>query len=137
MSFGESLARYSTMKPRFIFALFAALFCALFVAACATAPAPPPKINFAKQVQPFFEYYCYNCHGNGRSSGGVRLDVRANGIKHVIPGDPVKSDIYRAITRGMGASDHMPPANQDQPSDDEIVMIRQWIVEGANWPDGS
>jgi uncharacterized membrane protein len=108
----------------------------------AAKPAPAPaaivaKVDFNQQVKPFFQAYCYFCHGNGQQRGGVRLDVRANTMTHVIPGDPVKSDVYRAITRSMGASDHMPPVDQDQPTDAEIAMIKQWIIEGANWPDGS
>jgi uncharacterized membrane protein len=137
------------MNPRFTFAFATAIIGCLLASACASSPNPasgpatPPaptaatKIDFAKQVQPFFQNYCYQCHANGRNSGGVRLDVRDNALRHVTPGDPAKSDVYRAITRSPGASDHMPPASQDQPDDDDIAMIKQWILEGASWPDGN
>jgi hypothetical protein len=29
----------------------------------------------------------------------------------------------------------MPPITQDQPADSDIATIKQWITEGANWPD--
>ncbi len=101
----------------------------------ATSAATIAKIDFDQQVKPIFDYYCYQCHGNGKQRGGVRLDVKASVFMHVTPGDPDRSDVYRAITRSPNASDHMPPVSEDQPSDDEIATIKQWIVEGANWPD--
>jgi len=95
------------------------------------------KVDFAQQVKPFLEYYCYRCHGGGQGRGGVQLDIRSSAFQHIKPGDPAHSDVYRAITRSMGASDHMPPVSVDQPDDSEIAMIKQWIAEGAAWPDGS
>jgi mono/diheme cytochrome c family protein len=95
------------------------------------------KVDFSQQVKPFFEAYCYQCHGLGQGRGGVRLDDRANALMHVTSGDPDRSDVYRAITRSWGASDHMPPVTEDQPDDSEIAMIKQWIIEGATWPDAS
>ena len=106
--------------------------------ACASVPGSAPiaaKVDYVKQVQPFFAQYCYQCHGNGRSSGGVRLDVKASTMKHIKAGDPDNSDVYRAVTRSTGASDHMPPITQDQPGDSDLAMLKQWITEGAVWPD--
>jgi len=143
------------MKAPFSALFFAAGLTALICGGCAStpvaapvtppvaampAPAPTPiaaKIDFDKQVKPFFEEYCYQCHGRGRQSGGVRLDVKATALKHITAGDPTHSDVYRAITRSLNASDHMPPVSQEQPEDDDIAMIKQWIIEGAAWPDGS
>ncbi len=105
--------------------------------AATPAAAVATTVDFQKQIQPIFAEYCYKCHGLGKQSGGVRLDVRANLIKNVTPGDPSKSNIYRAITRSMGASDHMPPVSQDQPEDEDIALIKQWILQGAAVPEGT
>jgi uncharacterized membrane protein len=94
------------------------------------------KVDFNQQVRPFFAEYCYQCHGNGQQRGGVHLDVKASTLMHITPGNPDRSDVYRAMTRSMGASDHMPPVSQEQPEDNDIAMIKQWITEGATWPDG-
>ena len=100
-------------------------------------PAPAAKVDYATQVKPIFEKYCYQCHSNGRSKAGVRLDDKANSMMHITAGDPMHSDVYRSITRSIGTSDHMPPVPKDQPSAADIAIIKLWIEQGANWPDAS
>jgi mono/diheme cytochrome c family protein len=94
-------------------------------------------VDFATQVQPIFQTYCYQCHANGRKRGGFIIDQKSPALLHVTPGAPDQRDIYRAITRSMGASDHMPPVSQDQPDDQDIATIKLWIEQGANWGAGS
>jgi uncharacterized membrane protein len=104
-------------------------------ATAAPPPAPPVvvTVDFATQVKPILENYCYQCHGNGRTRAGVRLDVKADAMRHITPGDPMHSDVYRAITRSMGASDHMPPISQEQPKAADVATIKLWIEQGARW----
>jgi hypothetical protein len=64
--------------------------------------------------------------------GGVRLDVATSALVHITPGDPWHSDVSRSIIRSMNESDHMPPFSEKQPSSGEIVIIWQWIAQGAN-----
>jgi mono/diheme cytochrome c family protein len=121
-----------------VFFLSAMLFRPLFGSAQDTAPAAPPavtKVDYATQVKPIFENYCYQCHGNGRSKAGVRLDVKTSAMMHITAGDPMHSDVFRSMTRSMGASDRMPPVSQKQPGDADIATIKLWIQQGANWPD--
>jgi mono/diheme cytochrome c family protein len=102
------------------------------------APATPPaaaKVDYATQVKPILENYCYQCHGNGKSKAGVRLDVKTNAMMHITTGDPFHSDVYRSMTRSMGASDRMPPVSQKQPGDADVATIKLWIQQGAVWPD--
>ncbi|WP_164976224.1 DUF1592 domain-containing protein [Oleiharenicola lentus] len=40
----------------------------------ATAPAQAAMETFKKDIQPMLETYCYSCHGEGESEGGVTLD---------------------------------------------------------------
>jgi cytochrome c5 len=131
--------------------LFIAGASAFVFGACATGqnpanaptstPVPAPtavaaKVDFATQVKPIFQNYCYQCHGNGQSRAGFHIDQKAQVMKQIIPGDPNRSYLYNAMTKSMGASDHMPPITQDQPGDDDIATIKLWIEQGANWPDG-
>jgi mono/diheme cytochrome c family protein len=98
-------------------------------------PANVVMVDYATQVRPIFEKYCYQCHGNGRDRAGVRLDVQSSAMMHIAPGDPMHSDVYRSMTRSINASDRMPPVPHDQPNDRDIDTIKQWIVQGPNWPD--
>ncbi len=138
--------------------------CALAFSACATQPAAAPSaaaapapvaaapapmatpapvaaptpvvavIDFDTKVQPFFATYCFRCHGPNRQSSRTRFDTKAGILARVTPGDTANSALfYRISTDG---DDHMPPANiQDQPTADDIAMIKQWITEGAKISD--
>ena len=126
------------MKTPFVLFLSAILLAQHSGSAQDSAPATSPaKVDYATQVKPFFEDYCYKCHGLGQGRGGVRLDVKANAMMHITAGDPMHSDVYRSITRSIGTSDHMPPVPKDQPSAADIAIIKLWIEQGANWPDAS
>ena len=115
-------------------------------AAPAPTPAPAPtvtpvatpavlvaKVDYEKQVKPIFAEYCYKCHGLGKHSEGLSLDVQASAMRRINPGNPARSGVYRAMTSGVGSEDHMPPASEEQPSAADIATIGQWITEGANW----
>ena len=128
--------------PQLVLLLSAILLPTLSGFAQDPAPAAPPvappataKVDYATQVKPIFENYCYQCHGNGKSKAGVRLDVKTSAMMHITAGDPMHSDVFRSMTRSMGASDRMPPVSQKQPGDADIATIKLWIQQGANWPD--
>jgi mono/diheme cytochrome c family protein len=122
--------------PRLKLFFYTILFAPLSGFAQDPAPVTPPaKVDYSTQVKPIFEKYCYQCHGDGRSKAGVSLDVKAKAMMHITAGDPMHSDVYRSITRSVGASDHMPPVSKDQPKDEDIAIIKLWIEQGANWPD--
>jgi uncharacterized membrane protein len=89
----------------------------------------PAPVDFDKQVQPFFANYCLQCHGPNRQSGRTRFDTKAGILARVTPGDSAGSILYRYISATSGT--HMPPVGQDQPTADEVAMIKQWITEGA------
>lgn len=98
-----------------------------------TAVAAGGPVDFDMQVKPFLSNYCFQCHGPDRHSGRTRYDTKVGILQRVTPGDPASSVLYARISspdRG-----HMPPEGQDQPSADEIAMIKQWITEGAKISD--
>jgi len=114
------------------------------------APAPAPAvapvpdatstpvvaaIDFDQKVQPFFATYCLNCHGSTRQRGKTRFDTKAGILARVTPGDADKSTLLARLN--ASGDDHMPPENvPDQPTADEIAMIKQWIAQGAKISDG-
>src|SRR5471030_2495466 len=101
------------LRPTLLF--FVTGLSVLIFNACATPPPPVAKVDYTKQVLPIFQAYCYQCHGNGKSRAGFHLDVKANVMKQIVPGDPAHSYLYKALIKSVGASDHMPPTEQDQP----------------------
>ncbi len=100
----------------------------------------PPKVDFARDVQPIFRQHCVECHGPSQQMRGLRLDRRrdampnrvgANGSR-IVPGNSSASPVYRRLT-GEGGVAQMPP--QSPLSAEQISLIKTWIDQGADWPD--
>ena len=59
---------------------FLFLLCAWFAPAADPVPAATPKASidfFEKSVRPLLVTHCFECHGQGKQKGGLRLDSRA------------------------------------------------------------
>jgi hypothetical protein len=97
------------------------------------------KVDYARDVKPILEKYCYDCHGPKQQLSGLRLDRRED-VKEggysgqiIIPGDGEGSRIVRMI----GGIDGMPmPIGEPKPTRAEVDVIRRWIDQGAPWPEG-
>lgn len=97
------------------------------------------KIDFAKDILPIFDQSCVKCHGPEKQKGKFRLDNKEALFKKdstaVIPNDAAKSDLYRRIILPKGHEDIMP--NEGEPlSKPQTDLVRDWINQGAVWPDG-
>ena len=99
-------------------------------------------ISFNRDIRPILSDKCYACHGPDENTreADLRLDIEANAfIPHgkygaaIIKGDPESSPLYwRIITEDK--DDIMPPLESHKElSGEEIVLIEQWIREGAEW----
>jgi mono/diheme cytochrome c family protein len=96
------------------------------------------KVDFAKDIQPIFQKSCLQCHGPEKSKGKLRLDSKAAAFKSdevLVAGQPEKSDLYRRITLPPGDDDIM-PAKGDLLTKVQTDLIREWIKQGAEWPEG-
>jgi len=96
-----------------------------------------PKVDFARDVQPIFKTYCIGCHGSSQQMNGLRLDRRRDAmhggtIAVIGPGNSAGSRLYlRLVGDQFGL--RMPPTGPLP--DDKIDVIKQWIDQGADWPD--
>ncbi len=100
------------------------------------AAATPAKVDFAKDIQPIFEKSCYSCHGEKMQMGGLRLDSRqiALGGKSIVRGNSSDSHLYQRVA-GLGDQPRMPMGGEALPAA-QIVLIKAWIDQGAEWPEG-
>ncbi len=111
----------------------------LFSGFLALLPAGAAPVDYASQIQPILQEYCYQCHGPKAAIHGLRLDRRAaafkggeSGVPAILPGKSAQSLVYRYIS-GLDKSLKMPPASPGLvPA--EIKLIQTWIDEGAIWP---
>ena len=100
------------------------------------AQAPSP-VDFQRDIQPLLREQCYGCHGPDQQMNGFRLDRRADamrgGTQSVIgPGNAEGSRLYhRLADNTVGA--RMPPTGPLSAA--EIALVKNWIDQGALWPD--
>jgi hypothetical protein len=105
----------------------------------AQAPAPGPAgaqtIDFARDIQPIFEQYCYECHGASKARGHLRLHspelIRKGGESGpaITPGKSHESLLIRRVL-GLDGDDRMPRDGDPLP-EALIARLRAWIDQGA------
>jgi mono/diheme cytochrome c family protein len=100
------------------------------------------KVDFVTQIKPILEARCINCHNSGALFGELNLENRELAYKNrakgpvIIPGEAGKSPFFTVLTLPEGDRKAMPPTgHRIAPSETEL--IRQWISQGAVWPDGA
>ncbi|MFC5455195.1 DUF1553 domain-containing protein [Prosthecobacter fluviatilis] len=97
-------------------------------------------VDFVREVRPIFEKHCYECHGSKKQKSDYRLDIKAialtGGEEHapnIIPGKSADSPLFHFVS-GADEKTSMPP--KEKLSSVEIDLLKRWIDEGAEWPDG-
>jgi len=97
------------------------------------------KIDFVKQVKPIFEVNCIACHKEGHAKGDLRMDDKAAffASSSIVPGDAQASKVYTTTVLPADHDDLMPPKKKGGPlASTKTDLIRDWIDQGAAWPDG-
>ncbi len=105
----------------------------------AAQDAPGTAAYYSEKVRPIFEQRCGTCHLNGNFSGGLSLATKADTLQGgdggvvVVPGDPAKSLLVKAIKRERRSM----PLGRNKLSDEEIATIEDWVKTGAVMPPDS
>jgi len=96
----------------------------------------PQPVDFSRDVFPILRRACFDCHGKDKQEGDLRLDQREAALGHgaIVPTKPEKSELLRRISLPAGSEDAM-PARGERLSKREVSTIREWIRQGAHWPD--
>lgn len=129
--------RHAKTNPAMKYSL---LICAA-VATTFSVRAADTKVDFVKDIQPILEKSCIQCHGPEKHKGDLRLDNKEAAMKGgkdavaIVAGDAAKSDLYRRISLPAGNDDVM-PSKGDLLTKAQQDLIRDWINQGAVWPDG-
>lgn len=91
-------------------------------------------VDFEKQIKPLFERHCLLCHGT-TGAGNVYLEDRAKTLTPpwIVKGRPERSLLYRSLLLPVSSAKMMPPGFPLPEAERELV--KQWILEGAVWPD--
>src|SRR5689334_20332552 len=98
----------------------------------------PPSFS---EVRAIFTAKCLACHGNDPKDLKGDYDLRSreaaikggeSGETAIVPGEPEKSPLYKAVT-WIDDALQMPPKENDRLSAEQVAVIRRWIAAGAKW----
>jgi len=116
----------------------------LLLAACSTAPstASHQEQYFLREVKPVLQQQCLRCHNGSLPPPALNLTSKAaafarspKGRTFIVPHEPDRSLLISAVQRSGIHLRKMPHADISL-TDDQIGMLREWIADGACWPEG-
>ncbi|MDX9974887.1 MAG: DUF1549 domain-containing protein, partial [FCB group bacterium] len=93
------------------------------------------RVSFNRDVRPIIQNNCFACHGPDPAArkAGLRLDVEAEAVEALSPGNRGKSEVYEHIS----ASDPekiMPPVSSGKKlTPEQIATLGKWIDQGAKY----
>lgn len=129
--------------------LASAAWSVVVAAACSTQAADKSadKVDFQTQIAPILRQSCVDCHGPVLQMAGLRLDRRQLAFEGgesgpaIEPGNAEQSLLVdRLVDRKLGIL--MPPSFAFFPGEktglpgEQIALLKNWIDQGAAWPEG-
>ncbi len=110
----------------------------VFVAFSALAAPPDPAEQFELKIRPLLANRCFGCHSTA-PLGGLTMTSRNGLLKGgksgpaVVPGNLADSLLIQAIEH---TNDKMKmPLGGAKIPDAEIALLKQWVKDGAFWPE--
>ena len=131
------------MNTRLRSSLTLALLLAATAAGAPVSGQDDEEVDYATDVRPILEAFCYECHGEdaSRREADLRLDIKElafkdlGGFPNIAPGDPADSELYIRVSSEF-LEMRMPPYEAGtQLTEEQIETIRLWILQGAEWPE--
>jgi len=94
--------------------------------------------TFLEVIHPILENNCFDCHGEDKQKGDLRLDQPENyptlkgesGEHVIVAGNAMASSLVASIIHPKDHEDIMPPKG-DPLKSDEIMQVIHWINSGA------
>lgn len=94
---------------------------------------------FKDVVQPILAAKCLSCHKEGKIKGELRMD-HLEGLQKggksgpfVVAGNTEQSLLIQRIHLPLENEEHMPPKNKLQLTEEEIEILRLWVLSGAGY----
>lgn len=99
------------------------------------------KVDFKKEIEPILRKSCVECHGPKKQKSKLRLDNKKDafawsnkeGGKAIVPGKSKESLAYMLLNEPK--DDDRMPQDADPLPKEQIERIKNWIDQGADWPD--
>ncbi len=106
-------------------------------------PAEGGEVRFNRDVRPILSDLCFNCHGFDEKArkGERRLDTKEgafaehDGVRAIVPGDLLKSELVKRI-RSNDPDEQMPPPKEvKRLTSEQREVLERWIAQGAKYED--
>jgi len=103
----------------------------------------PKNVDFVKHVRPLLVINCTECH-NSRDAHkymGLNLQTKKGAFTTgvhapvIVPGQPDASLLIKMLMKDPAHHWAMPPT-PERFYGARLEILRNWIKDGANWPDG-
>ena len=88
---------------------------------------------FRDVIHPILDQKCMNCHNTSKSKGELILEDSASILRGGEGGavlvfeNPSESPLFQRLILDIDHEDHMPPKGKPQLTQQEILLIREWI----------
>lgn len=88
-------------------------------------------------IRPIFKQKCEQCHNANKMKGDLRMDVIdlfKKGGKHgaiFVANNIEESEFIKRILLPESDDDHMPPKGKIQITENELILMKWWIEQGA------
>ncbi len=96
--------------------------------------------DFETEIRPLLESKCVACHRESNMLGGLSVETRDSALRggaggpSIVLGKPDESSLLTRLRLEAGTPGAMPPAGP-RFTNTEISAIRNWILDGAYWPE--
>lgn len=94
-------------------------------------------VQFGRDIAPIFAARCLECHNEKNAKNDFRIDTPDSIVDYIEAGDSGASSLMTEYLLSTDPDMLMPPASHKGPlSPAELALVRVWIDEGADWPEG-
>lgn len=98
-------------------------------------------VDFNRDIRPILSENCFACHGPDAETreADLRLDQEESALEDrggyaaVVAGDVSLSELVRRIESDDKDEQMPPPEMKKHITDDQVVLLKRWITEGAVW----
>ena len=96
-------------------------------------------IDFGTSILPILQQRCFECHGEAKSEGELRLDLESEVLRgghtgNIILGNkPKESELYLRISSNEDG--FRMPKKGTPLSENEVQLFKKWIEQGSKWPE--
>ena len=105
------------------------------------------EVSFQTGIRPLLEKQCFECHGEKKQKGGLRLDRKADILRggdsnHApfVAGKSGESEMFKRVT-SSDPEEQMPPpgkgaaGQRERLTAEQVALLKGWIDGGAAIPD--